>query len=612
MATPYTDAYVRYDGNGVTTEFSIDFDYKEESEIKVYLKRGSEEQITVPSADYSFVTKNTLKFPASGSSEKVLAVGDILAIQRESEFSSEYVFDNQRRLEPVEVMNSDDNLERQIQELKRDVGQAIRIQPTSKIDTDEYFKAVESVYENIDDIKIVSGISGEVVVCAENIEAIKDAPNQASAAAQSALEASQSAAESMTSASEAKSSADNAQESLTELKTTATDAFNANAAQKQAAVDASADAAAQSASSAATSANLADIQNKITNCLLKIPQDIKLELNNGTLTLKSGSKVYDGNGLFKAIESDLTLTPSGYADIPHVAFVKEDGMLYARAVIDCASGDTTPSTDLWLYYNTTDKKVYQIENGVNVGTASLPLCVFTVSGGTASKITQVFNGFGYIGNTIFALPNIEGLIPNGRNADGSLNNTKFKTTGVLTLSTSSIINDKAMIRLTNTTMDIGDLIYDDATNYNYNGSVSTENRRNFAIIGTVSTDSTGRITSFNPKQTFQAVDRNEADYIVDSGSSTVGNQTAHYKLFKSGLLIQWGQYISAQGITTVTLPKPFADTSYVVSHGFNTDSTGNIWVPSMSAFNKTTTSWQNREGSAFLKDWMAIGQGATE
>ena len=33
-----------------------------------------------------------------------------------------------------------------------------------------------------------------------------------------------------------------------------------------------------------------------TNRILEIPQDIKLELNNGTLTLKAGSKVYVPNG----------------------------------------------------------------------------------------------------------------------------------------------------------------------------------------------------------------------------------------------------------------------------------------------------------------------------
>lgn len=36
--------------------------------------------------------------------------------------------------------------------------------------------------------------------------------------------------------------------------------------------------------------------NTITNCLTRIPQDIKLELVDGTLTLKAGSKVYVPNG----------------------------------------------------------------------------------------------------------------------------------------------------------------------------------------------------------------------------------------------------------------------------------------------------------------------------
>lgn len=39
-----------------------------------------------------------------------------------------------------------------------------------------------------------------------------------------------------------------------------------------------------------------------TNRILEIPQDIKLELNNGILTLKAGSKVYIPNGF----ESDGT------------------------------------------------------------------------------------------------------------------------------------------------------------------------------------------------------------------------------------------------------------------------------------------------------------------
>jgi hypothetical protein len=42
--------------------------------------------------------------------------------------------------------------------------------------------------------------------------------------------------------------------------------------------------------------NIANWSTNVTNCITEIPQDIKLELNNGTLTLKAGSKVYVPNG----------------------------------------------------------------------------------------------------------------------------------------------------------------------------------------------------------------------------------------------------------------------------------------------------------------------------
>lgn len=71
----------------------------------------------------------------------------------------------------------------------------------------------------------------------------------------------------------------------------------------------------------------------ITNCITEIPQDIKLELKDGTLTLKAGSKVYIPNGF----EANSTPTvklyawtePSGgtlYTDTPTVT---TDSILYS-------------------------------------------------------------------------------------------------------------------------------------------------------------------------------------------------------------------------------------------------------------------------------------------
>ena len=172
MSTAYSSAKQQYIGNGVTTEWGFDFPIKKHSELKVYLKRSTSPQVLLEEGvDYSFVTDNTITFPIKTVEAKLQAT-DVLALQRESVFESEYNFSNQQRLEPEEVMHADDNLERQIQELKRDVSQAIRIQPTSNIDTDEYFVAVESIYENLDNITNVSGISSEIVNCSDNISDI--------------------------------------------------------------------------------------------------------------------------------------------------------------------------------------------------------------------------------------------------------------------------------------------------------------------------------------------------------------------------------------------------------------------------------------------------------
>lgn len=234
MSTAYSSAKQKYIGNGVTTEWGFDFPIKKHSELKVYLKRSSLPQVLLEEGvDYSFVTENTIAFPIKTGESKLQAT-DVLALQRESVFESEYNFSNQQRLEPEEVMHADDNLERQIQELKRDSESAIKVQPTSNINTDEYFIAVESIYENLDNITNVSGISAEIVNCSNNIEAIQDAPNQANAASQSASNAAQSATNASQSATNAAQSATNAANSATASASSAT----ASATSAQAAQDA--------------------------------------------------------------------------------------------------------------------------------------------------------------------------------------------------------------------------------------------------------------------------------------------------------------------------------------------------------------------------------------
>lgn len=195
-----------------------------------------------------------------------------------------------------------------------------------------------------------------------------------------------------------------------------------------------------------TGKNIANWSNNVTNCITEIPQDIKLELNNGTLTLKAGSKVYVPNGFeadgttpkFDLITTsfDLTYAYTGAnTGTMFIAYDTASSSIFGRWWTSVGSGTSTPSTSWWLYYNTNDNICYNVDNTTGVK-ASFPICAVTVLNNNIQSIDQVFNGFGYIGSTVFALPGVKGLIPNGRNADGTLKNIEFTTSNMLTFTSS--------------------------------------------------------------------------------------------------------------------------------------------------------------------------------
>lgn len=177
---------------------------------------------------------------------------------------------------------------------------------------------------------------------------------------------------------------------------------------------------------------------QITNCITEIPQDIKLELNDGTLTLKAGSKVYVPNGTGKfnevTISSDKTITHTSNGT--YSVFVTENqAFLSITNIISSGEGFDIQDQQYHTRYNITDNIIRYTTNygsSWDVNNLSFPLCHITVSNGKITSIDQVFNGFGYIGSTIFALPGVKGLIPNGRNADGSLKNIEFTIDSVKT------------------------------------------------------------------------------------------------------------------------------------------------------------------------------------
>ena len=195
--------------------------------------------------------------------------------------------------------------------------------------------------------------------------------------------------------------------------------------------------------------------NYTTNRILEIPQVVKYatELNNKSYRLKilKGTTYYVPSGF----EADgvtpkfgiRTTTNDNYASdnfwsdsSSHVEMVflyfKDDVVVFdcqARIGSNVTSGKTAPTQfteNCALWYDTKNNYVkFTNDSGANWYNASFPLLtgspLNTISdsqpiNGWVNGVTQVFNGFGYIGGCTFILPGVKVLIPDGFNEDGTL------------------------------------------------------------------------------------------------------------------------------------------------------------------------------------------------
>ncbi len=284
-------------------------------------------------------------------------------------------------------------------------------------------------------------------------------------------------------------------------------------------------------------ANISNWSSNVTNCITEIPQDIKLELNNGTLTLKAGSKVYvpNGSGTFDTVTTTADVSTTRTDSQECMVWRYSGGNLGIFPISLLYSGPTAPTAYTYMFwYDTTENKCKHTSDGGSTWTSgdSLPLCLVSTDGTKISAIDQVFNGFGYVGSTVFVLPNIKGLTPNGRNIDGTLKTTSITTSTVITrtgmginvsnyyaglnagyfinYSTNYTLGDDGFLRVPNGT------IYQDV------------------VLATYSTGADGRITSFTRKPAFHALDYYDFLDLVNNVVKLSGNQTiAGTKTFSS-------------------------------------------------------------------------------
>ena len=350
-------------------------------------------------------------------------------------------------------------------------------------------------------------------------EYVSNAEADASNASESAGHASESASDASHYAEDARIWAEGEQAEVQELggelssKMWALRAGNSATSASQSATQAK--TSETNAKSYADSINPDRFLNKkmITNCITEIPQDIKLELSNGTLTLKAGSKVYIANGKNAdgsmkfdevVIKNDLARTTFS-ANTTTMVFYNTAGNIQQVSVRGVFSGSgEIPANG--IHYKT-DTNLFYI-NGVQAA-LSLPMFVAkTDSNGVITSIDQVFNGFGYIGSTVFALPSVKVLIPNGRNADGTLKNLEIINSKV---KTGLVVNGNRTLVLTPSAVaGYADTIYHTESNINTNAAGVYQD---CCHCGKVVVEK-GVITSFTPKLPFRAVDHNDLPTIT--------------------------------------------------------------------------------------------------
>ena len=272
-----------------------------------------------------------------------------------------------------------------------------------------------------------------------------------------------------------------------------------------------------------TGANIGNWSSNVTNCIIEIPHDIKLELSGGTLTLKAGSKVYKPIGTFGTNDSDLTVTKDTNGTYLLVSWSLSSLELININNVFSGASQPTISSQNAIWFDTTNNVIKETYDTGSTWSGNLyfPLAIVTVSGGQISSIDQVFNGFGFIGSTEFALPGVTVLVPNGRKSDGSLNNlsTRLSTVQTLTVNGSSpihiAIRNNGRLGWWNTSA----TKYNEAENFNYYNNA----RQYYAVVGKFDVVS-NQITNFEPYTVFHAVDYSDAAVKAENNTFTGSNE----------------------------------------------------------------------------------------
>jgi len=216
---------------------------------------------------------------------------------------------------------------------------------------------------------------------------------------------------------------------------------------------------------ASTLANKIDkgyaVNDFATNCITEIPQDIKLELSSGTLTLKSGSVITLPNGSQYQLTEDKTYTNSTTKDDGQYAMFSSRSTGTIQGPTSLANILSGPIANRPAWSSSIRGRVYYASDTNKITLAggsgwnddwgvALPFCIVTITNNVITSIDKVFNGAGYIGHHAFVLPGVKSIQAYGINSDGTPNTTNRSSNAlaIVEMSTPSAIGTRAIGMLT--------------------------------------------------------------------------------------------------------------------------------------------------------------------
>ena len=198
---------ITYTCNGTTNEFAVPFLFFDDSHISVQIKTNDGQAQTLKQDDD--YTLSGAGNAAGGTCVLTAAPenGAELLILRDVPYKQETRYIDGDPMPAPLLERNLDALTMMCQQLEEQCARAVAVDMFSASNPSEIIGKVEDLYADKDNLDIVAKNIAAVDVCSDNIEAIKDAPNQAAAASASASAALVSQQQSAASATAAANSA---------------------------------------------------------------------------------------------------------------------------------------------------------------------------------------------------------------------------------------------------------------------------------------------------------------------------------------------------------------------------------------------------------------------